>query len=399
VVWGAKKRSQTTLQDAFGAKSATKQGSGSRSNRRCLRRCAPSDARDVDLAATSGHPPRQRTMGNAQMSERQSLNATFFAFNKRDKMVLLPAAIAFVVALIIGLIVIGVAAFYAVGGMSFIDWYRDAIATSAKGGAPQPPPNMGAVFLILPFELVTAFVYFVLLASFESSCLRWMIRGEKSGPLNLCFGADMWRVYATYWVWFLYFFCTGIGFFIWMIALGAIGNAVGGQNNPMAVFLVGMVGCIAWVVAWVYAAVRLAPASATSIGAGHFAPTKAWSVSSDRFWGLFGAFLLIFIIYVVAAFLNSSVTMGAYFASLFSGLDWTAMKADPKAFSAAYQAASLQAMAKMFSNPLSIALYCGGQFVLYALALVFYIMFYGVNARAVQVALEDGKLAHEPPAP
>jgi hypothetical protein len=75
------------------------------------------------------------------------------------------------------------------------------------------------------------------------------------------------------------------------------------------------------------------------------------------------------------------------------------MHSDPTGFSAAYQAANLEAMQRMFTNPVSIALYCGGQIAFYAIAMVFYLMFYGVNARAVQVALEEGKLAHAPPAP
>ena len=155
------------------------------------------------------------------MADTQSLNATFFAFQKRDKAVLLPASVAFAIAVIVGFLIIGVAAFFLLGGMDFVHWYADTTNAAAKGVPPSLPPNMGAIFLIFPIEMLSLFFYFVLLASFESSCLRWMIRGERSGPLNLCFGADMWRVYGTYWFWFLYFFCTGILFFIVMFVLAA----------------------------------------------------------------------------------------------------------------------------------------------------------------------------------
>lgn len=332
------------------------------------------------------------------MAEKQPLNATFFAFQKRDGSVLLPASVAFAVLMIVGLVVLGVVAYFALGGPAFVEWYNNAMIASAKGGAPEPPPNLGAIFLIFPIEMIALFFYFVALAAFESSSLRWLIRGEKSNPFNLCFGADMWRVYGTYWFWFLFFFCTAIIFAIWMVVLGAIGGAIGGKDNAGPAVLIGLVGCLVWFVAWIYVAVRLAPAAATSIGAGHFAPLKAWGVSSGRFWALFGAFLLIFIIYIIASIVVGGVTMGAYFATVFGGVDWSKMGSDPTGFSAAYQSAVLEGMQKLWSSPASIALYIGGQIAIYALALLIYVMCYGVNARAVRVALDEGKLEHNPAA-
>src|SRR5690242_14103168 len=130
------------------------------------------------------------------MAEKQPLHATFFAFQKRDGSVLLPASVAFAILLIVGFVILGVVGYFALGGNAFVGWYTNAVIASSKGGAPETPPNMGAIFLILPLEIVAAFFYCVALAAYESSCLRWMIRGEKSSPFNLCFGADMWRVYG-----------------------------------------------------------------------------------------------------------------------------------------------------------------------------------------------------------
>lgn len=225
-----------------------------------------------------------------------------------------------------------------------------------------------------------------------------MIRGEKSGPLNLYFGADMWRVYATYWVWFLFFVCSAIAFGIVMFVLGLTAGAAGGKDNAALAGLVVLIGCVAWFVAWIYVAVRLAPAAAASIGAGHFAPLKAWNVSRERFWALFGSFLLLFVIYVVAAIVVGAIAMGPFYAAIFSGVDWTQANSDPTAFSESYQAASMAAMQKLLSNPTTWALYFGGQIVAWVVALVFYVLLYGVNARAVQAALAEGKLAYEPPA-
>ena len=81
--------------------------------------------------------------------------------------------------------------------------------------------------------------------------------------MNLHFGADMWRVYGTYWVWFLYFIVTWIVFWIVLFAAGAIGAMIGGRDNPMIAGLLVMGVCAVWVLAWIYVTVRLAPAAAS----------------------------------------------------------------------------------------------------------------------------------------
>jgi hypothetical protein len=330
----------------------------------------------------------------------ESLNATFFSFRKREQGgVLLGASIAYAVVMLVFTLGFCAAAFMMLGGMDFVHWYADTIATVGKGGGaiPSTPPNLGAIFLIFPLEMIFLFFFAVLLASFESSCLRWMIRGERSKPFNLCFGADMWRVYATYWVWFLYFLCTGILFWIFMLVFALIGGAVGGRDNPMVAGLVVSIACIAWILGWTYVAVRLAPAAATSIGVGHFAPLKAWSVSRGRFWALLGSYLLLMLLYIVAAIVVGGIAMGPFYASVFSHVDWSTMGSDPQGFSRSYQAANMQALQSLLANPASIALYVGGQILVYAVGLVFYLLFYGVNARAVQAALEEGKVTLAPP--
>jgi hypothetical protein len=327
------------------------------------------------------------------VAEQQPLNATFFAFQKRDGKVLLPAGVAFAIALL-ALFAIGGGVMYCLlGGTHFVDWFRGMIAVAAKGGTPSPPPNLSAFFLIVPVQFIMLFLVFVLLASFESSCLRWMIRGQRSGPLNLCFGADMWRVFGTYWFWVVFFVCSIIVFWIYMLLLGLAERAIAGANNPGLAVLVALIACLVWIAGWIYAVVRLAPAAATSIGIGRFAPQDAWIATRGRFWALFGAFLLLFVIYFVASIVISQITMGVFFATIMNSLDWTKIGADPEAFAEAYRTAVLQAVQTLFASPTTIALYIGGALALRVVGLVFYVLFYGVNARAVQAALEEGKLS------
>lgn len=76
----------------------------------------------------------------------EPLHATFYAFKKRDGAQLLPASFAFAIVTILFFVVFGVAVFFMLGGTQFFDWYRDTANLAMKGGTPQPPPNMGAIF-------------------------------------------------------------------------------------------------------------------------------------------------------------------------------------------------------------------------------------------------------------
>ena len=318
----------------------------------------------------------------------EPLNATFFAFQKREKGgVLLGASISFLALMIVLLIGFGVAV-WAVMGQDFFTWSQQMAQMSAKPAPGQLPANFGRILLVFPIEMIWFFLIFVGLAAYESSCLRWMIRGERSSPMNLHFGADMWRVYGTYWVWFLFFLGTWIVFWIVLLAAGAVAAMIAGRDNPaIAGFLVFGV-CVIWVLGWTYVATRLAPASATSVGVREFAPLKAWTVSEGRFWALFGSYFLLFVLYTIAIVAVSAVFFGAMYANILGRLDWTSLGADPQGFSRRYNELVMQ----QFANPLSIALYIAGQVANYAVGAVFWLMFYGVNARALIAAAKDGKV-------
>lgn len=329
----------------------------------------------------------------------EPLNATFFAFKKRENGgVLLGASIAFVIALVLLLVAFGAAVWFALGGSDFLHWYSQVLGQAGKGAAPDAPPNLAGIFWVFPIEFAFLFFYFILIAAYESACLRWMIRGERSGALQLCFGADMWRVYGTYWVWLLFFVLSGILFWIVMLVVGIAAGSAGDGKNAMMPGLAVMAACIVWVLAWITVAVRLAPAAATSVGIGEFAPLKAWSVSGGRFWALFGSFLLATLLYIIVGIVLGVVFFGAFYGAVFGQIDWSQATSDPVAFNRSYEQAMMQALHNQFSNPVAIATYFGGQVVMWALAIVFYLLLFGINARAVQAALEEGKVEKAAPA-
>lgn len=323
------------------------------------------------------------------MAER--LDATFFAFRKRENGgVLLGASIVYFIALIVLFAVFGGIVFVTLGGMEFFTWYSDVMSAVSSGATPPDPPstiNPAGMLMILPLEFIFLFVFFVVIAAYESACVRWMLNGEKSGPLNLHFGADMWRVYGTYWVWLLYSIVGMIGFFV----VSAISGMVAVNLGDMG-WIVALVIGLGYFFAWFYTTIRLSPMAATSIGVGQFAPFKAWRVTSGRFWALFGAYFLLFILYIIAFIVLGTVFFSAFYAQILSGLDLSQMQTDPTGFAESYNRASMAAIQNTFSTPAGIAMYVGGQVVFYAVALFFYVLWFGVESRAVQAALEEGKI-------
>ena len=316
----------------------------------------------------------------------EPLNALFFAFKKRERSgVLLRAALAYVIVLVAIMALFAVAFWAPIS--NFAAWYGQVVTTMSTTTDPTaiqavpPPPGMA---LIMPIALLYMFVIFVLLAAWEAACLRWMLRGEVAGFWGLSLGPDTWRIYSTYWVWF----GVNIGIYfalaIVIAILSAVLSAMFGQSASFAPFLL----FLAALAAWLFLAVRLAPAAATSIARRKFSFFRAWSVTRARFWPLFGAFLTIVLIYIAAAFVLGVLWFILIYLPMMAQVASVTAGNDPQAAMQAYQ----EAMASMFVTPIGIAKYVLMQAVGMAMSLAFYIAFFGINARAVEAAIAAGDI-------
>jgi hypothetical protein len=244
-----------------------------------------------------------------------------------------------------------------------------------------PPPS---VMALVGWYMLFMIVFYLALAAYEAACLRWMIRGETKGFFGLALDGDTWRVYFTYWVWF--FLAIALYFVVTIAAVGVIaGIAVGGgpQNDPSALASLGIgaiAACFLVLLLFIYFAVRFAPAAATSVAKRRFAFFDAWTVTKGRFWALLGAFLLLWLMYVVGIFIFYAAIFVALGTSMWSQI---ASGGGPM---------SEQEALAMFASPsvwIPLAL-------VYALLIVggfvFYVALFGINARAAQAALEEGKI-------
>lgn len=315
----------------------------------------------------------------------EPLNATFFAFKKRERGgVLTGASIAFAVLAIV-LYAALLAFIWLVLGQNPLEMSQMAAQAQTDPEAIQRMMSPGNLAMMVLVYLVFLFAIFVLLAAYEAACLRWMIRGETKGFFGLALDADTWRVYGIYWVWFVGFIIGAVAFVILMGILGATIAASAGADSPVMLILP-----LLFFIVPIYFCTRLAPAAATAIAERRFAFFDAWSTSRDRFWALFGAFFLLWLIYIALAcgitLAWLSWAVGPRLAEIF------AAGSDPTAVSIAINQATMDAMAA----PGGMLVYAGVSVVTWIIAILFYVALYGVNARAAVAALEEGKITPEP---
>ena len=307
----------------------------------------------------------------------QPLDATFFAFRKRERGgVLIGLTVVYAVAALVlfgGFVALH---FNALG--AFLSWYASIISATAAGDPNAaygiaPPEGVG---LLLGTMLPFLFLVYVLLAAYEAGCLRWMIRGESEGVMGLSLGADTWRVYSGYWVWFGLYLGYAIVAGVAMFAIIA-GFALAAQSSPLLMIVGAVIGYILYYGFMIYFAVRLAPAAATSVGRRKFSFFQAWTVTRGRFWALFGAFLLAILVFIAIEIVVIGVVGAALFTTLapaFSG------GGDP--------ATAMQALL----TPQNMIVVGVAYLLLIVLSFIVYLMFFGINARAVLAAAEEGKI-------
>jgi hypothetical protein len=309
--------------------------------------------------------------------------ATFDAFRNRGKNgVLTGASLAYLLLwLAVG------AGFWALSWRGYADylaWVMEVVRSS-DGAAPTPdmfqsiPPsvmNLGNVGLLYQV------VYFILLAAFEAGCLRWLTRGETRGLLTLSLTAgDTWVVWASYWVWFGLL----IGLYIAVFVVGLIAALVMAAMHlePGIMAIVAVVSFLALMCAIIWAGVRLAPATATSVALQRFAFFDAWKVTRGRFWTLFGSFLLLIILYLVIgsaiaglALIPVLSTLGPLMAEAAKGTTPTS----EQIWALLLAPTNLAAIGAMVALSLLVRT-------------IMMIALFGVNARAAVVAKAEGRIS------
>lgn len=324
------------------------------------------------------------------MADKQPLKATFFAFRKRERGgVLLRLSLAFV---IVALVLIGI--FLALSWSALgpiIEWYVGIVSaaatndTAAVEAAGPPPPQL---LTFIGVVMLWMFPFYLLCAAYEAGCLRWMIHGENVGFMGLSLGAQTWRIWSVYWLWFLLY----IGFsivmsFVMMMLVGVLAVSSGGDETAMLtalpVFYALQYGLM------IYFGIRFAPAAATTIARRRFSFFDAWTVTKGRFWALFGSFFVLVLLYALASVVFSAVWLGVI--AGYAGVDLSSVGSDPHTWLAAFSE-MMGAYLRLLAQPQSWILIGLLQVVSMTIVALLYVAMYGVNARAAVAAMEEGKI-------
>lgn len=310
------------------------------------------------------------------MAEQGDFDATFFAFRKRDRRFALTRA---AIAYLVGYLVI-LAAYLAVtwGSLSaLLGWYFGTVGSIAQGGTFAPPP-FDALATMAPAGVGVAIAALILFAAFEAACLRWLVRGESGGGfLGLTLGADTWRVFGTYFAWLGLF----IAFCILIVAFYLMTGAIAGMGGAAQIvaMLLGALAPLGFIALLLWGAVRFAPAAAASVARGRFAFFEAPGLTKGRYWPLLGSFLILWVIYLVAATVIGQIIQIPLMGEM------APMMQDMMRGDTSRMAERLQAL---ITSPTYLAVTAVYTLASAILSIILYIAMFGVNARAVLAAGE-----------
>ena len=312
-------------------------------------------------------------------AEQPPLNATFFAFKKRDRrLVLTGAAIAYCVA-VLGVSAIFIAASWQIWSQA-ISWYVGVVSSVSSGNQPAPPSG-DLVLRLAPLYLVFIPISLLLFSLFEAACLRWMIRGEAGGGfLGLKFDADTWRVFGVYWIWIAYLVVAVIATALFYVLVAAL-SSVGGAARFIAI-LIGTLAPVGIAALLIWGGVLFAPAAAASVGRRRFTFFAARKISSPRYWPLLTSFFLVIVGYLIVSTIMSTILQIPMSTAMASVMQQVLAGADG--------ADALRAMQEAFLTPFMIGVFAVNVVASFVLSIVYYIAMFGVNARAFEAAAEAG---------
>ena len=118
----------------------------------------------------------------------EPLKATFFTLNRRDRAVLLPATLVFLVA--IALIIVAFAALNW-GTLLHLQDIFTKTGANEQVSEEQSLNMVTGAFGLMGWALLFAFPIYLTVAAYEAACLRWMIRGETPGLFGLTIDNDV----------------------------------------------------------------------------------------------------------------------------------------------------------------------------------------------------------------
>jgi hypothetical protein len=219
-------------------------------------------------------------------------------------------------------------------GMSFLMRPFMQAQVQAMGGDPQVAfAHIGA---LIGRMFLFGFLAFILYVILFAASQRAVLQPERQGFFYLRFGMDEVRLLALSLI-FL------IGFYVGMLVLVLVMSLLIGLFAAMtgSIGVTAGLAIVEFIAIFVFAiwfAVRFALAFPLTLLRGKIVIGESWRITRGRFWSLFAAFLVLFLILILLWGIVTSVTSASYFAGL------ARAGSDP----AAMQQAMQQQMARQF---------------------------------------------------
>jgi hypothetical protein len=182
--------------------------------------------------------------------------------------------------------------------------------------------NVGALFgRLLLFFLLFIILYVILFAAAQ----RAVLQPERQAFFYLRLGMDELRLFALTIILFVGFYIAVV---LVAVVLGILIGLLAAATRSVGIATgVAIVEFIAIFLFWVWFSTRLALAFPLTLLRGKIIIGESWRVTRGRFWPLFAAFLVVFLILMLLFSIVSVFTSGAYFAQLaHSGMDPAAVQ-------------------------------------------------------------------------
>ncbi|MGH6950204.1 MAG: hypothetical protein ACREH4_04995 [Vitreimonas sp.] len=313
------------------------------------------------------------------MAEASPVDMALSAFRRREqRFVLTGASIVYVIVSFLLTAALLAAAFPVISALSA--WQFESMRVLGEGGEPPRPP-LGPIISLTPWLVGAGLLGLLLYAAYEAACLRWLVRGERGGVFGLTLGPDTWRVFACYFVWFALAIASALLIVGVYIGLSAVRDAA--SVLLLGVVFVAALAPLALGALMIWCAVRLSPASAVCVSQRRFAFFDAWKTTRGRFWELLGAFVILLAVYFgVGAFASVLIRIPMTQAT------YPLMQ---EVLGGGTVEEIIERARASFTAPLTVALVALYALVTTVLAMLLYVGWFGINARAVLVALDEGK--------
>lgn len=192
----------------------------------------------------------------------------------------------------------------AIFGILGPDFIAALEADSEKATTPQEAmallSRMGMLMLtVVPIALIGS-------AVLSTAVFRAVIRPDERGFAYMRLGGDEFRQLAVLFVLVIVIFAIiaglGIGIGLAIAAAAAVNDGLGA--------IVGIVGAIAALCAYIFILVRLSMAAPMTFADKKIRIFESWSFTKGKFWGLLGMYVLVIVFSLLVSLLGTAISYG-----------------------------------------------------------------------------------------